>query len=157
MSLALFIARRSALSSRRADGSRASRSPAVGVAVAAVALSICVMLCSIAIVAGFKDHITGKLAGFNAHLQVYRIVDDSALQPDNLITLTPTLRGILDVKIMMLYSFIAYFIISLSASYLFGFIMNGGLPGIWMAFPLGLTSAGIMFCLRFLYKTRKTA
>lgn len=96
MSLALFIARRSALSSRRADGSRASRSPAVGVAVAAVALSICVMLCSIAIVAGFKDHITGKLAGFNAHLQVYRIVDDSALQPDNLITLTPTLRGILD-------------------------------------------------------------
>ena len=67
------------------------------------------------------------------------------------------LRGILDVKIMMLYSFIAYFIISLSASYLFGFIMNGGLPGIWMAFPLGLTSAGIMFCLRFLYKTRKTA
>ena len=65
------------------------------------------------------------------------------------------LRGILDVKIMMLYSFIAYFIISLSASYIFGFIMNGGLPGIWMAFPLGLTSAGIMFCLRFLYRTRK--
>ena len=67
------------------------------------------------------------------------------------------LRGILDVKIMMLYSFIAYFIISLSASYLFGFIMNGGLPGIWMAFPLGLTSAGIMFCLRFLYRTRQSA
>lgn len=64
------------------------------------------------------------------------------------------LRGIQDVKIMMLYSFIAYFLISLTASYVFGFILDYGLTGVWMAFPLGLTSAGVMFWLRFLHRTR---
>lgn len=63
------------------------------------------------------------------------------------------LRGIADVQQMMLFSFIAYFIISLPAGYLFGFILNWGVTGIWMAFPFGLTSAGIMYYLRFRYKT----
>lgn len=63
------------------------------------------------------------------------------------------LRGIADVQLMMLFSFIAYFIISLPAGYLFGFILNWGVTGIWMAFPFGLTSAGIMYYLRFRYKT----
>ena len=67
------------------------------------------------------------------------------------------LRGIMDVKIMMLFSFIAYFVISLTSSYLLGFVMGYGIVGIWMAFPLGLTSAGILFWLRFLYKTRPAA
>lgn len=63
------------------------------------------------------------------------------------------LRGIADVQLMMLFAFIAYFLISLPASYLFGFILDGGLTGIWMAFPFGLSSAGIMYYLRFKYKT----
>lgn len=63
------------------------------------------------------------------------------------------LRGIADVQLMMLFSFIAYFIISLPTGYLFGFILNWGVTGIWMAFPFGLTSAGIMYYLRFRYKT----
>ena len=63
------------------------------------------------------------------------------------------LRGIADVQPMMLFAFIAYFIISLPAGYLFGFILDGGLTGIWMAFPFGLSSAGIMYYLRFRYKT----
>ena len=67
------------------------------------------------------------------------------------------LRGIMDVKIMMLFSFIAYFVISLTSSYLLGFVIGYGIVGIWMAFPLGLTSAGILFWLRFLYKTRPAA
>ena len=40
---------------------------------------------------------------------------------------------------------------------LLGFVMGYGIVGIWMAFPLGLTSAGILFWLRFLYKTRPAA
>lgn len=96
MNLSVFIARRSALSSRPTDGRKASRSPAVGVAVSSVALCIGVMLCAIAIVSGFKQHITDKLEGFNAHLQIYRVVDSSNSEQDNLITLTPTLKGILD-------------------------------------------------------------
>lgn len=63
------------------------------------------------------------------------------------------LRGIADVQLMMLFSFIAYFVISLPAGYLFGFVFNWGVTGIWMAFPFGLTSAGIMYYLRFRYKT----
>lgn len=59
------------------------------------------------------------------------------------------LRGIADVKPVMLYAFIAYFIISLPAGYLFGFVFGWGLPGVWMSFPFGLTSAGVMFYLRF--------
>ena len=59
------------------------------------------------------------------------------------------LRGISDVKPVVLYAFIAYFVISLPAGYLFGFVLDLGLTGIWMSFPLGLTSAGLMFLLRF--------
>lgn len=70
------------------------------------------------------------------------------------ITFANALRGILDVKIMMLYSFVAYVILSLAASYTFGFILDYGLPGIWLGFPVGLTSAGLLFAGRFLAKTR---
>lgn len=68
------------------------------------------------------------------------------------ITYANALRGIADVRPMMLFSFIAYFIVSLPLGYLFGFILKGGITGIWMAFPFGLTSAGIMYWLRFRHK-----
>lgn len=64
------------------------------------------------------------------------------------------LRGIADVRPMMLFSFIAYFIISLPLGYFFGFILEWGIVGIWMAFPFGLTSAGIMYYLRFNYRIK---
>lgn len=64
-----------------------------------------------------------------------------------------SLRGIADVKPMLLYAFIAYFVISLPAGNLFGFVLDGGLVGVWMAFPFGLTSAGIMYWLRFRKRT----
>ena len=59
------------------------------------------------------------------------------------------LRGISDVKMVTLYAFIAYFIVSLPSGYLFGIVLGWGLPGIWMSFPLGLTSAGLLFWMRF--------
>ena len=65
------------------------------------------------------------------------------------------LRGITDVKPMMLFAFIAYFVISLPAGYLFGFVLDWGLPGVWLAFPFGLTSAGVMFFIRFRHTVRK--
>ena len=65
------------------------------------------------------------------------------------------LRGITDVKPMMLFAFIAYFVISLPAGYIFGFVFDLGLPGVWMSFPFGLTSAGVMFYLRFKHTLRK--
>lgn len=65
------------------------------------------------------------------------------------------LRGITDVKPMMLFAFIAYFVISLPAGYIFGFVLDMGLPGVWMSFPFGLTSAGLMFYFRFRHTVRK--
>lgn len=65
------------------------------------------------------------------------------------------LRGIADVKPVMYIAFIAFFLISLPAGYFFGFIMNWGIVGVWMAFPFGLTSAGIMYYLRFRSQTKQ--
>jgi MATE family multidrug resistance protein len=65
------------------------------------------------------------------------------------------LRGIADVKPVMRYAFIAYFVISLPVCYLLGFVLGLGLTGIWLSFLFGLTSAGIMFYLRFRSRTRR--
>lgn len=83
------IARRLSLS---AEGHRSS--PAVRVATAAVALSVAVMLASLAIVRGFKQQISDKVTGFNAHMSVTAPVSES--NPSPIMTLTPSLRNLLD-------------------------------------------------------------
>lgn len=70
------------------------------------------------------------------------------------ITFGNALRGIFDVKLVMLIAFIAYFVISLPVGYFCGFVLDGGIVGVWWAFPFGLTSAGLMFWLRFRRTTR---
>ena len=67
------------------------------------------------------------------------------------------LRGIADVKVLVIIAFIAYFIISLPASYLFAFPLGLGLPGVWMGFPFGLTSAGLMLWWRFRRKSNNNS
>ena len=67
------------------------------------------------------------------------------------------LRGIADVKPLMVIAFIAFFVISLPVGYLCGFILGFGLVGVWMAFPFGLTSAGVMMWWRFRQQMRKAA
>lgn len=64
------------------------------------------------------------------------------------------LRGISDVKPMMMIAFVAYFLISLPVGYFCGFVLGWGVVGVWMAFPFGLTSAALMLWLRFRYKTK---
>ncbi len=65
------------------------------------------------------------------------------------ITYANALRGIADVKPLVVIAFIAFFVISLPVGYFCGFVLGFGLVGVWMAFPFGLTSAGIMMWLRF--------
>lgn len=91
MSYSFFLARKLSLAS---EGRKSS--PAIRVAVTAVALSVAVMIAAIAIILGFKREIRDKVIGFNSHLSVYAIPTDPA--DNNLITLTPTLRTILDSK-----------------------------------------------------------
>ena len=70
-------------------------------------------------------------------------------------TFSNALRGISEVKQMVVISFIAYVLISLPSAYVLGFVLDWGLTGIWWSFPLGLTSAGVLFWLNFRKKMRK--
>ncbi len=71
------------------------------------------------------------------------------------ITFANALRGITDVKPMMWIAFIAYFVIALPVGYLCGFILNGGIVGVWVAFPAGLFSAGLLFMARFRHQLHR--
>lgn len=64
------------------------------------------------------------------------------------------LRGIGDVKPMMIIAIISYFIVSLPLGYALGFIFKFGIIGVWMALPVGLTTAGLLLWLRFRQQTR---
>lgn len=88
MNYPLYLGRRLALGS---GGRKAS--PGVKVATAAIALSVSVMIASIAIVLGFKREITDKVIGFTSHIVM---TANSNSDGDNIITLTPTLKKILD-------------------------------------------------------------
>lgn len=70
-------------------------------------------------------------------------------------TFANALRGIACVKPMVTYAFIAYFVISLPMGYTLGFPCGIGILGIWIAFPFGLTAAGILFWQRFEREVRK--
>lgn len=90
-----------------------------------------------------NDEVTLMVAGLIVPFIVYQFGDGMQCNYSN------ALRGIADVKPVMYIAFIAYFLISLPAGYLFGFVFHWGLTGIWLSFPFGLTSAGLMFWLRF--------
>ncbi len=66
------------------------------------------------------------------------------------VTFANALRGLGDVKKLMKYSFLAYIVISLPLSYLMGVVLHWGAFGIWMGFPFGLTTAGLLYFRRFL-------
>jgi len=88
MNYPLYLARRLSLSS---TGGKST--PAVKVAVTAVALSIAVMIASIAIVFGFKREIRDKVIGFNSHITLYAVPQSEG--DDNLVSLTPSLSRLL--------------------------------------------------------------
>ncbi len=73
------------------------------------------------------------------------------------ITFANSLRGIGDVTSMAVISFIGYFVIALPASYIFGFLMKGGIAGIWIAYPIGLSATGIMLFLRYLHVLKRNS
>jgi MATE family multidrug resistance protein len=64
------------------------------------------------------------------------------------------LRGMGDVKIPTIITFVAYWLIGLPGGYLFGFIFNLGVQGIWWGFVLALTISASMLTRRFIVITR---
>ena len=64
------------------------------------------------------------------------------------------LRGLTDVKIPTAITFIAYWIVGLPVGYLFGFILDYGVQGVWIGLLFGLTTSGILLTLRFNAKSK---
>lgn len=65
------------------------------------------------------------------------------------ISLAGALRGLGVVKPMVWIAFVSYFVVSLPASYLFAFVCNGGAPGVWWGYPVGLSCAALLFFRQF--------
>ncbi len=65
------------------------------------------------------------------------------------------LRGVADVTSMAVISFIGYFVIALPVSNVCGFVLDWGIEGIWVGYPVGLTLTGGMMCWRFYHFLRK--
>lgn len=59
------------------------------------------------------------------------------------------LRGLTDVKIPTVVTFIAYWVISIPAAYLFAFPGGYGVQGIWYGLSIGLTISGVLHIWRF--------
>lgn len=74
MSLEFFIAHRIL----RGNQTGSVAVPIVRIAVAGIALGICVMLLSVFIITGFKKEITAKLSGFMAHLDITAYENNAA-------------------------------------------------------------------------------
>jgi MATE family, multidrug efflux pump len=64
------------------------------------------------------------------------------------------LKGITDVKIPMIITIFAYWILALPLGYVLGFIFEMDIIGIWIGLLLGLTVAAVMFLLRFKHKVK---
>jgi MATE family multidrug resistance protein len=64
------------------------------------------------------------------------------------------LRGMADVKIPTVITFIAYWLIGLPGGYVLGFIFNLGVQGIWWGFVLALTASAAMLTTRFMMINR---
>lgn len=96
-----------------------------------------------------SDEVVRVVVALIAPMMVYQIGDCIQIVYAN------SLRAIEDVKMMMMYAFIAYILVSIPLSYLFAFTLGMGPEGIWWAFPFGLTTAGVLFLTRFNKTTRQ--
>ncbi|MBK7106549.1 MAG: MATE family efflux transporter [Ignavibacteriae bacterium] len=65
------------------------------------------------------------------------------------------LKGLADVKIPMIITLVAYWLIALPAGYFFAFILNYDIIGIWIGLSIGLTAAATLFVIRFYKKINK--
>jgi MATE family multidrug resistance protein len=65
------------------------------------------------------------------------------------------LRGLQDVKIPTLITFVAYWVIGFPISYYLGLHTDLGSTGIWIGLLTGLSASAIMLYIRFNYLTKK--
>ncbi|MCF0159912.1 MAG: MATE family efflux transporter, partial [Bacteroidaceae bacterium] len=119
------------------------------VLVSGIVMTTCAFICRDQVSILFTDskEVAAIVSGLIYPLALYQVGDGMQTVFSN------ALRGLGDVKKLMKYSFIAYIIISLPISYLCGIVLGWGTLGIWMGFPFGLTTAGLLYLRRFLWIT----
>lgn len=71
------------------------------------------------------------------------------------VTALGCLRGIQDVKIPSIYTFIAYWIFTIPLGYYLCVTLKMGAFGMWIALGLGLTISAVMLVMRFLNMSKK--
>lgn len=122
MNLELFIARRLLKGSETHSVSV----PIVRIALAGIALGVCVMLLSIFIITGFKKEITDKVTGFSAHLNITSYANAGAYAGEKICvtdSLTEALQGI--EGIASWYNFVTKPAILKSKKEIHGVVLNG--------------------------------
>lgn len=65
------------------------------------------------------------------------------------------LRGLTDVKLPMIISLIAYWVIGIPLGYYLGFILELGAVGVWISLSVGLITAAVFFTLRFHFHSKR--
>lgn len=65
------------------------------------------------------------------------------------------LRGLGDVKLPTVITFLAYWVLGMPLSWFLGFTMGFGVKGIWWGLSIGLMVAAVLLFFRFHYKTKK--
>lgn len=65
------------------------------------------------------------------------------------------LRGLSDVNVPTLITFLAYWVLALPLAYYLGFTLNQGAVGVWMGLLYGLTFSAVFLIARFYWLVRK--
>lgn len=122
LNLELFIARRLL----KGDTKGSVSVPIVKIAVAGIALGVCVMLLSVFIIMGFKQEITAKLSGFISHINITAYENNEAYMGEGIIasdSLVSGLRRLSGVK--QAYPYVALPAILKSKTEIHGVGMKG--------------------------------
>jgi len=101
----LFIARRL---SRDAESKKAVSRPITKISIIAVAISLMVMIISVAIVTGFKNEITDKVLGFGGHIQIQNYDSNTSYETRSISTkldFVPKLAAIPGVDHVQQYAY----------------------------------------------------
>jgi MATE family multidrug resistance protein len=71
------------------------------------------------------------------------------------VTAIGALRGLADVRVPTIITFIGYWLLALPAAWLGGFALGYGPLGVWVGLALGLAVCALLLLWRFVHQTRR--
>ncbi len=123
MNFEFFIVKKSI---GKRSGKTSGNNSLVGISVAAIALSLAVMILSVSILTGFKQEIKDKLTGFGGHIQISRLDANNSWESEPISAVQPFLDEIQKMTgVSGLYPFITKPAIVQSGKELQGIVLKG--------------------------------